>query len=82
MTDIEGRVAHIIAEHLGVEAGRVRPEAAIADLGADSLDRLKLVMAMEDEFTIMIGDAQARRIRTVGDAIALAEDAMLVKAAS
>lgn len=75
MINIESRVSEIIAEHLGVAIERVRPEIDIADLGADSLDRVELVMAMEDEFTVAIGDAQARGIVTVADVIALVREA-------
>jgi acyl carrier protein len=68
---IEQRVADIIAEQLGVSKEEVVPEASfIDDLGADSLDIVELVMAMEEEFDIEIPDDDAEKIQTIGDAIA------------
>ena len=53
MSDIEARVKKIIAEQLGVEESQVTSEKAfVADLGADSLDTVELVMALEDEFVV------------------------------
>ncbi|MCL4684544.1 acyl carrier protein [Myxococcota bacterium] len=67
---IEQRVADIIAEQLGVAKEEVVPEASfIDDLGADSLDIVELVMAMEEEFDIEIPDDDAEKIQTIGDAI-------------
>jgi acyl carrier protein len=68
---LEDRVTEIIAEQLGVSKEEVVPEASfIDDLGADSLDIVELVMAMEEEFDIEIPDEDAEKIQTIGDAIA------------
>ena len=70
MSDIAERVKQIVVEHLGVEEGKVTPEASfIDDLGADSLDNVELVMAFEEEFDIEIPDDAAEHIQTVGDAV-------------
>jgi acyl carrier protein len=67
---LEDRVKEIIAEQLGVSKEEVMPEASfIDDLGADSLDIVELVMAMEEEFDIEIPDEDAEKIQTIGDAI-------------
>ena len=67
---LEERVKEIIAEQLGVSKEEVAPEASfIDDLGADSLDIVELVMAMEEEFDIEIPDEDAEKIQTIGDAI-------------
>ncbi len=65
---IEPRIKKIIEEQLGVEGDRIKPEASfIDDLGADSLDIVELVMAMEEEFDIEIPDEDAEKLRTVSD---------------
>ena len=67
----EDRVTEIIVEQLGVSKEEVVPEASfIDDLGADSLDIVELVMAMEEEFDIEIPDEDAEKLTTVGEAIA------------
>jgi acyl carrier protein len=64
------KVKKIIVEQLGVEAEEVTPEAKfIEDLGADSLDTVELIMALEEEFGIEIPDEDAEKIITVKDAI-------------
>ncbi|MFH1278878.1 MAG: acyl carrier protein [Candidatus Eisenbacteria bacterium] len=66
----EEKVKEIIMEQLGVGADQVTPEASfIDDLGADSLDTVELVMALEEEFNIEIPDEEAEKITTVKDAI-------------
>ncbi len=67
---IESKVKSIIADQLGVGEDEIKPESSfIEDLGADSLDIVELVMAMEEEFGFEIPDDQAEKIRTVGDAV-------------
>ena len=68
--EIEGKVKEIIVENLGVDAATVTPQASfVNDLGADSLDTVELVMALEEEFDIEIPDEEAEKIQTVGQAI-------------
>jgi acyl carrier protein len=70
MATVEERVKKIIAEQLGVEEDEVTPEASfVDDLGADSLDTVELVMALEEEFSIEIPDEDAEKILTVGKAL-------------
>ena len=70
MSDIVKRVKEIVAEQLGVEESQVVPEASFMDdLGADSLDTVELVMALEEEFDIEIPDEDAEKIQSVQDAI-------------
>jgi len=69
-TELEEKVKKIIVDQLGVDAAEVTPEASfIEDLGADSLDTVELVMALEEEFGIEIPDEEAEKIVTVKDAI-------------
>ena len=68
---IEDKVKEIICEQLGVGAEEVTPEASfIEDLGADSLDIVELVMALEEGYGIEISDEDAEKIRTVNDVVA------------
>ncbi len=68
--NVEEKVKNIIVEQLGVEPEQVKPEAQfVNDLGADSLDTVELIMALEEEFNIDIPDEQAEKIKTVGEAI-------------
>ncbi|MFO0597655.1 MAG: acyl carrier protein [Myxococcaceae bacterium] len=69
-TNIEAKVKSIIADQLGVSEDEIKMESSfIEDLGADSLDIVELVMAMEEEFEIEIPDEEAENIKSVGDAI-------------
>lgn len=70
MSKVEERVKKIIAEQLGVDEAKVVEEASIVgDLGADSLDTVELVMALEEHFNTEIPDEDAQKILTVKDAI-------------
>ncbi len=70
MSSIEDRVKKIVVEQLGVNEGEVKPDASfVDDLGADSLDTVELVMALEEEFDCEIPDEQAEKITTVQQAI-------------
>ena len=68
--EVQDRIKKIIAEQLGVEEEEVVSEAKfVDDLGADSLDTVELVMALEEEFDVEIPDEDAEKIQTVGGAI-------------
>ena len=68
--EIVSRVTGIVVKQLDVDAGEVDPKHSfVDDLGADSLDIVELVMAMEEEFEIEIPDEEAENIKSVGDAI-------------
>ncbi|HLY99448.1 MAG TPA: acyl carrier protein [Candidatus Angelobacter sp.] len=70
MPSVEERVVQIIVDQLGVEQTEVTPGASfVDDLGADSLDRVELIMAMEEAFDLEIPDEQAEKITTVQDAV-------------
>ena len=70
MAELEGKVIAIICEQLDVAEADVVPEASFADdLGADSLDLVELIMAMEEQFDVSIPDEDAEKIVTVKDAI-------------
>jgi acyl carrier protein len=73
--NIEQSVKDIIVEQLGVKPEQVTPEAKfIEDLGADSLDTVELVMALEEKFGIEVPDEQAEKLQSVGDVIKYIED--------
>lgn len=66
--DVQRRIREIVSQQLGVEARELRPEADILDdLGADSLDVVELMMALEDAFDIEVPDADVEGMRTLGD---------------
>jgi len=70
MENIEQRIKKIVAEQLGVNESEVKNESSfVNDLGADSLDTVELVMALEEEFECEIPDEQAEKINTVQEAI-------------
>jgi acyl carrier protein len=72
---VEDRVKEIIVEQLGVSPEEVVPEASfIDDLGADSLDIVELVMAIEEEFGIEVPDEDAERMQNISDVIAYVEE--------
>ena len=74
MSEIADKVKAIVVEQLGVAEDQVTPEAKfVEDLGADSLDQVELVMALEEEFGADIPDEEAEKLTTVGDAIAYVE---------
>jgi len=77
---VQEKVKSIIAEQLGVKPEEVTPEASfVDDLGADSLDTVELVMALEEEFGVEIPDEDAEKIATVGDAIKYIEEKSATK---
>jgi acyl carrier protein len=70
MSDVDKKVIQIICEQLNVSENDVVPGASfVDDLGADSLDQVELIMAMEEEFDVSIPDEDAEKIATVQDAI-------------
>lgn len=69
------KIKQIIVEQLGVDENEVTPEAHfIDDLGADSLDTVELIMALEEEFGIEISDEDAEKIQKVGDVLSYIKD--------
>ena len=70
MENLEQRVKKVVAEQLNIDEADIKNESAfIEDLGADSLDTVELVMALEDEFGVEIPDDQQEKLRTVQNAI-------------
>ncbi len=77
MSEIESKVKAIIVDKLGVEESQVTLDASFAaDLNADSLDTVELIMEFEKEFNITIPDEDTQKIGTVGDAVAYIENAV------
>jgi len=75
MSSVEERVTDIVVEQLGLERDKVHAESKfVDDLGADSLDTVELVMALEEEFEIEIPDEEAEKITTLREAIAYVEE--------
>ena len=70
MSEVETQVKQIVVDHLGIDDSKVTPESKfIDDLGADSLDTVELVMALEEEFETEIPDEEAEKITSVQEAI-------------
>ena len=70
MSTIEQRVIDIVSQQLGVDKGKIKLESSfVEDLGADSLDTVELVMALEEEFGTEIPDEDAEKIRTIKNAV-------------
>ncbi|MDE0018234.1 acyl carrier protein [Candidatus Poribacteria bacterium] len=75
MATNQERLIEIIANQLGVDEDNVTPDASfMEDLGADSLDTVELVMALEEEFDIEIPDSDAEKIQTVQDALSYLDE--------
>ena len=75
MASVDDKVKEIIVEQLGVDEGEVTSNASfVDDLGADSLDTVELVMALEEGFGLEIPDEEAEKITTVKDAIKYIQD--------
>ncbi len=72
---LDDKIKQIIEEQLGIEGDKIKEDASfIDDLGADSLDIVELVMAMEEEYDIEIPDEDAEKLKTVGDVVAYLKD--------
>ena len=67
MTDVRKKIVSILADKLGVEEERVKEETSFTDLGADSLDKLDIIMDLEEAFGVEVMDVDVRQIETVGD---------------
>ena len=75
MSEIFEQVKKLVIEQLGVDKDKVALESSfIGDLGADSLDTVEFIMALEDKFNIEIPDEDAEKIKTVGDAVSYVEE--------
>ncbi|PYT06262.1 MAG: acyl carrier protein [Acidobacteria bacterium] len=78
--NVQEKVKSIIVEQLGVDEGEVTMEAKfVEDLGADSLDTVELVMALEEEFNLEISDEDAEKITTVSDAVRYIDEHLKTK---
>jgi acyl carrier protein len=74
---MKDKIVEIIANQLGIDHGDVTPEASVVDdLGADSLDVVELVMALEEEFNLEIPDEEAEKIKSVNDIFSHMENAL------
>lgn len=74
MSNHNDKIKKLIADKLGVEESQITPEAKfIEDLGADSLDTVELLMALEDEFGVKIPDEEAEKLTTVGSVLGYLE---------
>ena len=74
---MKDKIVEIIANQLGIDHGDVTPEASVVDdLGADSLDVVELVMALEEEFNLEIPDEEAEKIKSVNDIFSHMESAL------
>ncbi len=75
--DMKKRIVEIIATQLGIDQADITPQANVVDdLGADSLDVVELIMALEEEFNLEIPDEEAEKIKNVQDIIAYMESAL------
>ncbi|MFB0917514.1 MAG: acyl carrier protein [Clostridiaceae bacterium] len=63
------KISEIIADKLGLSADEIKMDSSFEDLGADSLDIVELIMAIEDEFGIQVSDEEAEKAKTVGDVV-------------
>ena len=81
MSNVETRVKEIVSEQLGVKIEELNPKASfVDDLGADSLDTVELVMALEEEFDTEIPDEDAEKLQTIQDAISYIDEHIQEKA--
>ena len=75
MSDIETKIQKVVAEQLGIDPKQVNESSSFTkDLGADSLDQVEMIMALEEEFGVEIPDEIAEKLVTVGDAIKFIKD--------
>ena len=73
--EIEAKIIKIVSDQLNVDEGEINPDSSfVDDLGADSLDTVELVMALEEEFDVEIPDEDAEKMQTVGDVVDYIEE--------